>query len=163
MNAAAHRADACTTRTHSALQRCLHGAQTAESFGADFKKGTWTFKVGPQHRVAAGHYVLLPAIVAQLAVEQETLEKADYLKFPPPGTRSQRCGDDYIEVSDGAGYELNLWRRRHPDENSRYRTDCKPWLWSGSEERTDENGQTWRRHGLNFVMDDFGFLAKVPK
>lgn len=150
-------ANACTP-----LQRVLSGAPLAEILSTDFKKGTWTFKVGPAHHVAAGQYVLLPAIVAQLAIDQEVAETVCDVRL----TRARSCSQSFrpiggqpalqIEFEDGGSMVLyrDLQPPRHPN-------GWHPAHWRGSETLIDQQGKKWSSLHTHYVQDDFGMLVQV--
>lgn len=147
------------------LQRTLHGAMLADSVGADFKKGTWTFKVSPHQQVAAGQYILLPAIVAQLALDQEAAEHdSQAVTLAPMG----KCHADLINLSKGGlalkikgegGYEANLYNEHLPSEQTA--SYWHPAHWRGHFKRRDTHGKAWSSMAT-FVQDDFGMLVEVP-
>lgn len=151
-------ADACTP-----MQRAIHGAAIAESFGADFKKGTWTFKVAPTDRVSSGQYILIPAIVARLAIEQEEAETHTSTKLLPACNvvarfRQTSDGGTVLTMEGDNGHEADYYRDHLPSE--RTRSYWHPAHWRGHEQRRDAAGRVWRSLET-YVQDDFGDLVAV--
>lgn len=146
----------------SALATVLYGAPVAESVGADFKRGTWTFKVGPLHQVSAGRYILVPAIVAQLALDQESAESSvDVQMLPVRNARvSFRPTQDGVAltIENGDGYECDCYRDYQP--NDRTKSYWEPAHWRVHVQRVDVSGHRWRTM-FTCVQDDFGNLVEV--
>jgi hypothetical protein len=149
--------------THTPLQALLHNVPLAESVAADFKKGTWTFKASSLQPTAAGSYVILPAIVARLALEQEAASAGMVVQLQPPEEPRSRffeVGDGQIVLSiqDGNGYEHTLYRDYQPtDRTAKY---WHPAHWRGHENRVDASGKAWRSMAT-YITDDFGELVEV--
>ena len=146
-----HRADACTP-----LRSVMLSAAVAESFGADLKKGIWTFKIQPHQAVQAGQNLLVPAIVAQLAIDQETHANAQALTL-----RRQR--PTRASYTDGETYRSATFRSEGGGEIRLQNNDQKYFgVWYGSETCVDAHGESWTRPLGDHVIDDFGFFVPVP-
>lgn len=144
-------ADVCTP-----LRGVILSAAVAESFGADLKKGTWTFKIQPHQAVQAGQYLLVPAIVAQLAVDRETHADAHALTL-------HRQRPTRASYTDGETYRSATFRSEGGGEVRLQNTDRKYFgVWYGSESCVDAQGEVWTRPLGDHVIDDFGFFVPVP-
>jgi hypothetical protein len=150
-------------QANTPLQALLHNAPLCESVAADFKKGTWTFKANSLQATAAGNYVILPAVVARLALEQEAACASAGVQLPPAENakcrfRSNSEGQVTLSIEGDNGYEHDLYRDYQPNERT-----AKFWNaahWRGHEERKDASGKSWRSMAT-YVQDDFGDLVEV--
>ncbi len=153
-----------TTGTSIALALAAMRAPIAESFGADLRKGTWTFKISPETPVAAGKYGLVALDQLLAAIERDSEALAGSIRLRKPGqTRTSFYpvnNRQVINIADEAGFECNLYRQLTPDEDRPDR-EFHPAIWYGSIKHTDDRGDDWRR-SAHFVQDDFGDLVEVP-
>lgn len=150
-------ADNCTP-----LQALLHTAPTHESVAADFKRGTWTFKTNGLQPTAAGQYVILPASVARLALDQEAAVASAGVQLPPPENVRGRFFDVgesiVLSIESDNGYEHTLYREYQPnDRTAKY---WHPAHWRGHQQRIDASGTAWRSMAT-YITDDFGDLVEV--
>ncbi len=158
MSAAHGMADFCTP-----LQALLRTAPLTDSVGADFKKGTWTFKLPAGQQVASGQYVVVPAILARLALDNEAARANQGVHLPPfENARGHffTVGDGQIvlSISDSNGCEHNLYRDYQPTEQTA--AYWQPSHWRGHESRKDATGKEWRSMA-RYVQNDFGDLVQV--
>ena len=153
------------TQTHpTALYNLLCSTPLCESHSADLKGGTWTFKISGNHRVAAGHYLVLPEAVARLALEQEAAVQASQaITFKPIGkceASFEHTGNSaLLQVTDRQGYEARFYRNHLPTEHTR--SYWHPAHWLGHLSRQDSSGRDWSSIAT-YVQDDFGTLVEVP-
>lgn len=66
-----------------------------------------------------------------------------------------------LAIVDGLGNQDSYTRWAAMPENQCH-SFWKPSVWTFHRVRVDSEGQTWSMHGGEYVMDDFGFLVKVP-
>lgn len=158
------------TQHHSAIGQLLHSAPLAQSAHADFKRGTWTFNVGPAARVAAGAYVLLPAEQASKALEQDRQASeavAGATTFSPfTMLRARYFGvggyQGFSLTSDCGSREITLYKRYPDADSARHGSRPDPARWSGHETRKDSTGREWTSCTPAYVVNDFGDLVEVP-
>lgn len=117
--------------------------------------------------VSAGLAKLLHQVQAQIIRDAEerghTARTEGTLLLPAPA--HCRCEADvgryrHFRLHDTTGYELRLQSEVGPQSDG---APPRVGIWYGSERRVDEHGQKWERYLGRHVVDDFGFLVRLPE